>query len=82
MYEVEKFGHKIKMSFGSSSGDPDYKGMQTCDIREWVRFDEFPWFKCYGGFRWRQIQQMIEICSSEEQLICLFELLSADKHYE
>jgi hypothetical protein len=81
MREVEKFGYKIKCGLGSSTGDPDFKGMQTADIKEWIWFSD-KWFKCYGGFRWRQIQLMIDICTSEGQLIALMELLAADKYYE
>lgn len=76
MYEVEKFGHKIRMSFGSSTGNPDFKGMQTSDIREWIKFGDI-WFKAYGSFTWRQIQAMIDICKTEYQLICLMNMLSA-----
>lgn len=75
MYEVEKFGHKITMSFGSSTGNPDYKGMQTCDIREWIKFGD-EWFIPYGNFSWRQIRLMIDICKTEYQLICLMNMLS------
>lgn len=77
MYEVERFGHKIRMSFGSSTGNPDYKGMQTSDIREWIKFGD-EWFIPYGNFSWRQIQLMIDICKAEYQLICLMNMLSIE----
>ena len=79
---IEKFGHKLHFGIGSSTGHPEFKGMQTCDIREWWKLDDFNWFKPYGGFRKDQIINMIEICRNESQLICLFELLSADRILE
>lgn len=75
MNEIERFGHKIKMNFGSSTGEPGFKGMQTSDIREWIWFCD-KWFIAKADFRWRQIRLMIEICSSEHQLFVLMNMLS------
>ncbi len=73
----EKFGHKIYFGYGSSTGYPGYHGMQTSDVQDWWKLDDFYWFRPYGDFRRRQILDMIDICRSEFQLISLFELLSA-----
>lgn len=74
---LEKFNHKIYFGFGSSTGDPEYYGMQTADIQEWWKLDNLDWFKPYGDFRKRQILDIINICKNEFQLISLFELLSS-----
>jgi len=79
MNEVEKFGHKIKMSFGSSTGEPGFKGMQTSDIREWISFCD-KWFIPHANFRWKQIKLMVDICLSEHQLFSLMNMLS-EKDY-
>ena len=76
---IEKFNHKIEIGTGSSTGHPDHKGMQTCDIVTWYKFDDNPWFRPYGRFSRWQIIAMINLCERESQLVSLFELLSAEK---
>lgn len=78
MKTIYRYDHKITFGFGSSSGNPEYKGMQTCDIKLWVKFDNLEWFKPYGRFKQEQILTMIDICDNEYQLISLFKLLSAN----
>lgn len=73
---IEKYGHKIYFDYGSSTGHPEYKGMQTCDIKLWVKIDDNKWFRPYGSFDISQIQKMIDICRNEFQLVSLMELLS------
>lgn len=68
----------VKFGYGSSTHHPEAPktGMTTCDIKLWVKFLD-RWFNPYGGFSQDQIEQMIEICKSDQQIDCLMALLSA-----
>jgi hypothetical protein len=43
MMQLEVLNNKIELGMGSSTGDPDFKGIQTDDIREWVRINDGKW---------------------------------------
>lgn len=68
----------IKFGHGSSTHHPEAPrtGMTTCDIKLWMKFLH-NWFHPYGGFSQDQVEQMIEICRSDQQIDCLMALLSA-----
>jgi hypothetical protein len=68
----------IKFGHGSSTHHPEAPktGMTTCDIKLWMKFLD-NWFTPYGGFSQDQIEQMIEICNSDQQIDSLMSLLSA-----
>lgn len=69
----------LKFEYGSSSHNPDENvAFETCDIVLWVCFAQ-QWFRPYGGFNEEQIKQMIEVCSNDQQVVALFNLLSANE---
>lgn len=74
---IQKYDSKIEFGYGSTTGHPDFKGMQTCDIKLWVRLGNYEWFKPYGNFNESQIVQMIDLCHNNYQVVSLMELLSA-----
>lgn len=70
----------LRIGYGSSTHHPDRRGgMTTCDIKLWVKFLDGDWFHPYGGFGKTQIEQMVEICENDNQIISLMELLAAKK---
>lgn len=67
----------FKIGYGSSSHHPERKGgITTCDIKLWCKFLERDWFVPYGNFTMGQIEDMLQICSSDDQVISLIEMLS------
>ena len=77
---IEKFGHKIEFGFGSSSGPPGFKGMQTSDVVLWLKLDNYDWIRPYGRFSQMQLVPMFDICKNEYQLVCLVEMLGIKKY--
>lgn len=79
--KIEELPFEYK--YGSSSHRPDQKvSFETADMVLWVKFLDGPWFRPYGGFGIGQINKMIEICHNDNQVVSLFELLSAQKSNE
>lgn len=76
---IEQFGHKIRFELGSSSGNPDYKGMKTSDVVLWLKLDNYDWIRPYGRFSQVQLNEMFDICKNEYQLVCLVEMLGLKK---
>lgn len=70
----------IEMGYGSSTHHPERKGgITTCDIVFWIKAFGSDWFRPYGNFHREQVEKMVEICNNDQQVISLFELLSAKK---
>jgi hypothetical protein len=70
----------LKLEFGSSSHHPEKKeGMSTCDIKLWVKFLDSDWFIPYTYRSKSQIISAIEICSNDNEIVALMELLSATR---
>lgn len=43
--KTEILGNTIEVAIGSSTGHPDYKGIQTCDIKTWIRVNNGDWYR-------------------------------------
>jgi hypothetical protein len=67
----------IEFVYGSSLGvGSEY----TCNnVKLWCRFLTSDWFMPYGGFGKEQILAMINICTNNNQIVSLMELLTATK---
>lgn len=67
----------FKIGYGSSSHHPERKGgITTCDIVLWCKFIDRDWFRPYGNFTMGQIEDMMQICSNDNQVVSLIEMLS------
>jgi len=75
---INKFRHTIEVGLGSSTGHPEYKGVQTSDIREWIKIDDGGWTRLQHLLSERKILSMIELCDDEVKLIIV--LLFITKH--
>ena len=73
--KISKYKHNIELRIASSTGTPDSGGMKTCDMVLWIKYDDYPWFRPYGGFHQIQIKKMIDLCNNEYQLNSLMEML-------
>lgn len=82
-YPVTPFDElPFKIGYGSSTGHPEYKGMQSADGgKVWCKWKNFDWFRPYSNWNKEQIISMIKICTNDAQVEALFELLSAKKEY-
>jgi hypothetical protein len=70
----------FKIGYGSSTGYPGYKGLQTADGgKVWCKWKNFDWFRPYSNWSKEQIISMIKICDCDYQVESLFELLSAER---
>lgn len=76
---MEIFGHKIRFEWGSSTGYPGFKGIQTSDVVLWIQLDNYDWIRPYGRFSQVQLMDMFDICKNEYQLVCLVEMLGLKK---
>jgi len=66
----------IILTYGSSSHNPEESvNMQLSDTVLWCKFLD-KWFIPYGRFNKFQIVEMINICSNDNQIIYLMEMLS------
>ena len=67
----------IEFTYASSLG---VGSIYTCNnIKLWCRFLTSDWFMPYGGFNKEQILAMIGLCTNNNQVVSLMELLSATK---
>ena len=68
----------IVLGFGSSTHHPEKKGgMTTCDFKLWCKFGGSNWF-IPNVFRSQcQIKDVINLCSNDNEIVALMELLSA-----
>lgn len=78
---IEKFGHRIEFGMGSSTGHPGFKGMQTSDIREWIKIDDGEWFKPDRSFRFYKIREVIDLLDSEDELVKFLKTLQYAEIY-
>ncbi len=73
---INSFGHIIRFDYGPSSSNPESDAtIVTCDFTLWMKFDN-EWIKPKHGFDQTQIEQMIHICKTEDQVLEIIKLLS------
>jgi hypothetical protein len=69
----------LRFAHDSSIAHPEMDvDMKTADLVLWVKFLD-KWFRPYGSFNQEQITKMVNVCSNDNQILALMELLSASK---
>lgn len=71
----EKFGHKIEFGLGSSTGHPEFRGMQTADMKLWFRLDDGEWIRAIESSIIKN-KRFLDLCDNEDELFLFFNELS------